>query len=220
MSELGAAELTELFRIVALRIGEARAALGELDGAIGDADHGTSMAEGFAALVRALSAASHAGTGAGDLFPVAAQSFLDAVGATTGPLYASAFLAAGQRFRGFETIPAESIPDLIPAFAEGIALRGKASPGDKTMLDVWRPAARAVAGARAQGAAPLAVLDAAVSAAEEGRDSTRAMIAALGRAARLGERTLGHIDPGAASAVVIIAALREGLAAHLSKGTG
>ncbi len=217
MRDLSAADVTDLFRTISLRIGEARAALGALDGAIGDGDHGNSMAEGFAALTRALGQAVREGKGAGDLFPTAAESFLNAVGATTGPLYASAFLAAGQRFSGMETIPAARIPELVAAFHDGIALRGKASPGDKTMLDAWRPAARAVAAA---GPDPLAALDAAVTAAEEGRDATRAMVAALGRAARLGSRTLGHIDPGAASAVIIIAGLREGLAAHIMRGAG
>lgn len=215
MTGLSAADVTDLFRTVSLRIGEARAALGALDGAIGDGDHGNSMAEGFAALTRALVTAAPEGKGAGDLFPIAATSFLDAVGATTGPLYASAFLSAGQRFSGMDTIPAARIPELIIAFHDGIAQRGKASPGDKTMLDAWRPAARAVAAA---GPDPLAAFAAAETAACEGRDATRAMVAALGRAARLGSRTLGHIDPGAASAVIIIAGLREGLAARLARG--
>lgn len=217
MTDLSAADVTDLFRTVSLRIGEARAALGALDGAIGDGDHGNSMAEGFAALTRALVTATREGKGAGELFPIAATSFLDAVGATTGPLYASAFLSAGQLFSGMDTIPAARIPELITAFHDGIARRGKASAGDKTMLDAWRPAARAQAAA---GPDPLAALAAAEAAANEGRDATRAMVAALGRAARLGSRTLGHIDPGAASAVIIIAGLREGLTARLARGAG
>lgn len=215
MPELSPADLTELFRIIALRIGEARAELAALDGAIGDGDHGASMAGGFAALTRALTIASREGKTAAELFPTAAQSFLDAVGATTGPLYASAFLAAGQRFQGLATLPLARLPELVIAFHDGIAARGKASPGDKTMLDAWRPAARAVA---ASSGDCLTRLSAAQRAAEEGRDATGSMIAALGRASRLGSRSLGHIDPGAASAVVIIAALREGASAFLSRG--
>ena len=218
MADLDAQQLTGLFRLMWLRIDEARHMLGQLDGAIGDADHGNSMADGLAAVVRALSHASSQGVGVGDLFPIAAESFLDAVGATTGPLYASAFLSAGRRYRGMQTLDVGDIPDLISAFASGIAARGKATAGDKTMLDVWGPAARAMANARASGKAPLAVLDAALSAAEEGREATRAMIATVGRASRLGQRTLGHVDPGAASAFIMIAAIRDGLAAHLARG--
>ncbi len=211
MARLNADQITDLFRAIAARLTEARTELGVLDGVIGDADHGNSMAEGFAAVVRASSAAAMSGAAAGDLFPVAAQSFLGAVGATTGPLYASAFMRAGQLFAGQRDIAAESIPDLIPAFEEGIRQRGKAQPGDKTMLDVWSPAAWAVQQAQAEGLGPLACLDAALLAAEEGREATRAMVASVGRAARLGQRTLGHVDPGAASATIIIAALRDAM---------
>lgn len=220
MDGLDAQQLIALFRLISLRLDEARQMLGQLDGAIGDADHGNSMAEGFAAVVRASAQASSQGARVGDLFDIAAESFLEAVGATTGPLYASALLSAGQRYHGMQSLHIAEIPDLIPAFARGIAARGKASAGDKTMLDVWAPAARAVVDAQAAGSAPLTVLDVALKAAEEGREATRAMIATVGRASRLGQRSLGHVDPGAASAVIIIAALRDGLALHLRQGAG
>lgn len=216
METLDAAQIVDLFRVIARRLSEARAELGALDGAIGDGDHGNSMAEGFAAVVRAGSDAVGAGVGAGDLFSIAGRALLDAVGATTGPLYASALLCAGQRFAGQTVIAVSDIPALVPAFTQGIGARGKASPGDKTMMDAWGPAARAVEGADD----PLDRLDRALAAAIDGRDATRAMVASVGRAARLGERSLGHVDPGAASAVVVIGALREGLAAHLARAGG
>lgn len=213
MTPLDANQIVDLFRVIARQLAEARAELGELDGAIGDADHGNSMADGFAAVVRATAQAAAGGTPAGDLFAVAGRSFLNAVGATTGPLYASALLRAGQQFAGLAAIPAEAIPGLVTAFATGIAERGKASPGDKTMLDAWAPAARAAD----MPGDPLTRMDRALRAAEDGRDATRAMVASVGRAARLGERSLGHVDPGAASAVIVIAALRDGLARHLTE---
>ncbi len=219
MQPFSADQVVALLRGVAARVAGARADLGALDGAIGDSDHGTSMAEGFAAVVRETAEAAGRGTAAGDLFPIAARAFLDAVGATTGPLYASAFLRAGQRFHGQTTLAAEDLPLIVAAFAEGIAERGKARAGDKTMMDVWGPAARAVEKSHAAGESPLPTMAAALRAAEEGRDATRAMIAAVGRAARLGERTLGHLDPGAVSATLIIAALHDGLAEHLARGT-
>ncbi|MFO1073281.1 MAG: dihydroxyacetone kinase subunit DhaL [Geminicoccaceae bacterium] len=214
MAPFSAIDLVDLFRVVAARLAEARGELAALDGAIGDADHGSAMAEGFAAVVRATQQAARAGAPAAELFPVAARSFLNAVGATTGPLYASAFLRAGQAFAGLAAIPPERLAELVAAFSAGIAERGQARLGDKTMLDAWAPAARAAA---AMAADPAAAMAAALRAAEEGRDATRAMVASKGRAARLGERSLGHLDPGAASAVIILAALHEGVLARLAR---
>jgi dihydroxyacetone kinase-like protein len=213
MEPLVASQIVDLFRVIARRLSEARAELAALDGAIGDADHGNSMAEGFAAVVRASSDAAARGAGADGLFSIGGRALLNAVGATTGPLYASALLRAGEHFAGQSAIAAEDMPALVAAFAQGIAERGKARPGDKTMMDAWGPAARAV---QAPGDA-LARLDRALDAASEGRDATRAMVASVGRAARLGERSRDHVDPGAASAVIVIAALREGLAQQLTQ---
>lgn len=213
MTALDSHQIVDLFRVIARRLAEARAELGALDGAIGDADHGNSMADGFAAVVRASAEAATRGSDVGDLFVVAGRSFLNAVGATTGPLYASALLRAGQRFAGQKTLAIADLPDLLAAFASGISDRGKARPGDKTMMDVWGPAARAAE----QPGPPRDRMARALRAAEDGRDATRTMVASVGRAARLGERSLGHVDPGAASAVIVIAALQEGLAHHLAQ---
>lgn len=216
MDPLASAQIVDLFRVIARRLDEARAELGTLDGAIGDADHGNSMAEGFAAVVRAGAEAASRDLPADQLLAICGRALLNAVGATTGPLYASAFQRAAQHFAGEQAIPAERLPDLVAAFAQGIAERGKARPGDKTMMDAWGPAARAV---EAPGDT-LQRLDRALAAAREGSLATRAMIASVGRAARLGERSLGHVDPGAASAVIVIAGLREALAQHLARAEG
>jgi dihydroxyacetone kinase-like protein len=209
MEHLTARHLVDLFRLIALRLSEARAELGALDGAIGDADHGNAMAEGFGAVVRATQAA-------GDVLPsellaLAGRSFLSAVGATTGPLYSSALTAAGRALQGRAELDAADIAGLIPSLSHGIAERGKASPGDKTMMDAWAPAARAVTEGQRSGLSPVECLRRAEQAAREGCEATRAMIASKGRAARLGARSLGHVDPGAASTVVLIGALREWL---------
>lgn len=207
METYGPRDLIDLFRLIALRLSEARIELGALDGAIGDADHGNSMADGFSAVVQATSAADDP-TPSG-IMAIAARSFLSAVGATTGPLYASALLSAAHDLEGKATLFASDVASLVPAFARGIAERGKARPGDKTMMDAWAPAARATAEAEKAGCSPLDRLRRAEAAAREGRESTRAMIAAVGRAARLGPRSLGHVDPGAASAVIVIGALHD-----------
>lgn len=217
MGAISAEDFVDIIRVVAARIDEAREALGELDGAIGDADHGASMAKGFAAVVHATREAADGGTGAADLLPIAARSFLNAVGATTGPLYASAFLAAGQAVARRPVLDDGDLVAILAAMADGIAVRGKAQPGDKTMVDAWGPAARAALAARETGRPLVETLAAAARAAAEGRDSTRAMVASKGRAARLGERGLGHVDPGAASAVIVIEAFRDGAEAVLSR---
>ena len=210
---LGPAQLITLFRIISERMTAARDELGVLDGVIGDADHGSSMAAGFSAVLRAVSQAE--GT-PGAIFSSAASEFLGAVGATTGPLYASALLRAAKLCGDRPQIPVADFPLLIPAFAEGITERGKARPGDKTMMDAWAPAARAVLSARERGEDPLSQMRAAVEAAREGAASTRAMVASRGRAARLGERSLGHTDPGAVSAVILIEAMHDLLARGLA----
>ncbi len=212
MAQITGRDIVDLFRLIALRLSEGRSELGALDGAIGDADHGNSMAEGFSAVVRATSAMTNAAPF--ELLMVAGRSFLSAVGATTGPLYASAMLAAGRDLEGKVTLEPADVVRLVPAFARGIAERGKARPGDKTMMDAWGPAARAATDALNAGLAPARCLSLAETAAREGCDATRAMVASIGRAARLGARSLGHVDPGAASAVIVIAALHEWLADH------
>ncbi|MDP2079608.1 MAG: dihydroxyacetone kinase subunit DhaL [Pseudotabrizicola sp.] len=212
MEDFSSRKLIDLFRLIAVRMSDARRELGALDGAIGDADHGNSMAEGFAAIVRAIAADDDRPPA--EVMLLAGQSFLSAVGATTGPLYASAMLAAANGLDGKTTVSAADVAGLVPAFADGIAKRGHARPGDKTMMDAWAPAARAVLEAEKAGLAPIVRLSRARAAAIAGRDDTRAMMAAVGRAASLGPRSLGHIDPGAASAVIIIAALHEWLHAQ------
>ncbi len=127
-----------------------KAELSRLDGAIGDADHGVSMALGFGAVVAALAAAPPADPAG--VFTAAARSFLDAVGASTGPLYATAFLRAGAASKGRASLDRDGVVAVLAAMARGIADRGKASPGEKTMLDAWAPAAAAAERAAARRA--------------------------------------------------------------------
>lgn len=210
-------DFLDLFRVVSLRIGERRERLGELDGAIGDADHGISMAKGFDAVIRHMEKGVALGAGVDELLAIASRAFLNAVGATTGPLYAGAFARAAQAFAGRREIADADLVDILAAMAGGIADRGKAVPGDKTMMDAWAPSIRAASAALSRAEGVAASLAAASRAASDGADSTKAMIASKGRAARLGERSLGHVDPGAASAVIVIDAIGEGYAALLRR---
>ncbi len=185
--------------------------LSELDGVIGDGDHGVTMEIGWKAVQKALDDA------AGDETVEAtckrmARAFLDAVGASSGPLYATAFLRAGTAVGGRLNLDAGAMADWIAAACQGIRDRGRAEPGDKTMIDAWVPAAEAARAAAAGGASTLETLKAARDAAEAGMKATADMEARRGRSAKLGQRSLGHVDPGAASTFVVLRAMADALA--------
>jgi dihydroxyacetone kinase-like protein len=199
MSDFTTRDLEALFEDLARRMEEERDHLCQLDGAIGDADHGIAMLQGMNAARDAVAALPD-GT-LQDKLNAAARGFLNAVGASSGPLYATAFMRAAKAAGPRRSIPREETPALITAMAEGISHRGKAQPGQKTMLDAWAPAAEAASG---EGPLP-GRLDRIAAAAEAGAQSTADMVAAVGRAARLGDRSLGHPDPGAISAAMIVA---------------
>lgn len=182
-----------------------------LDGLIGDADHGIAMALGFGA-ARAAVDGLEPGAEPTAVLNAAAKAFLSAVGASCGPLYATALMRAGAAVKGKAALDDGDVVAVVQAMATGIRDRGKAEPGQKTMLDAWAPAAEAAASARAEGQDLAGRLDAAAAAAREGAEATRGMVAAKGRAERLGERSVGHVDPGAASAVLVIEAMRRSLA--------
>ncbi|WP_054007113.1 dihydroxyacetone kinase subunit DhaL [Cypionkella psychrotolerans] len=183
---------TALFQALAARMTAERDALCALDGLIGDADHGIAMEQGMQAAAAAVPDLSTLQ----DQFNAAAKAFLNAVGASSGPLYATALMRAAKTAGPRAAMPAAETPSLIAAMAEGIAHRGKAEPGQKTMIDAWHPAAEA-----AKSGATWPEI---VAAAQAGADATAQMQATLGRAARLGARSLGHKDPGAVSACMII----------------
>jgi len=203
------ADLQRLFAMIAADIAVNRDRLCELDGVIGDADHGIAMDGGCQAAATAVAALDPATTEPATIFNTAAKAFLNAVGASSGPLYATAFLRAGAAVKGKSTLTDDDFVALLTAMADGIQQRGKAEPGEKTMLDAWKPAADAARNARQAGASLPASLAAATEAARTGCEATAAMLAAKGRASRLGERVLGHVDPGAASAVIIVAAMER-----------
>lgn len=200
-------DLTDLFRSLAERMAAEQSYLAELDGEIGDADHGVAMAGGFAAAARALGEAGEADQTLAQGLTLAASSLHNAVGATTGPLYASALLRAASALGAETQVPLSRLPEVIVAMAEGIATRGQGKPGDKTMVDAWAPAAHAARAGLQAGQPATEVLAAAARAAADGAQATRAMMASRGRAARLGPRSVGHLDPGAVSAAALLDSL-------------
>ena len=186
-------DLKALFVAFATRMAAERDHLCALDGAIGDGDHGIAMEQGMAAAAKA--AADTTGT-LQDICNAAAKAFLNAIGASSGPLYATGLLRVGKALGPMTSVPRSQILQIIPAIRDGISQRGKAEPGQKTMLDTWHAAAEAVlSGSTAPDVA---------AAARRGAASTENMVARMGRAERLQERSIGHPDPGAVSASMLV----------------
>ncbi len=211
MTDVNTAKLITLFGRIAEAIEADKDRLSRLDGVIGDGDHGITMSIGFSAVTEAL-AKLGAEADPTIVFNTAAKSFLNAVGASSGPLYATAFLRAGAAVKGKPSLDRDALVEVLAAITKGIQDRGKGLRGDKTMLDAWMPAVDAMQAAQAEGKGLKACFVAAVAAAEAGAEATKDMVASKGRASRLGERARGHLDPGAASAVVLLKAMADGLA--------
>lgn len=209
MAESASRFLSRMFQLIAMAMQAEKDHLSELDGAVGDADHGITMALGFAAVNSAVAKLDLDRVLPSEVLSAAASAFLDAVGASTGPLYATAFRKAAQVLKQDESLSPAGQVAIVEAIAQGIKDRGKGQRGDKTMLDAWIPAMEAAVAARERGAEPDEMWREIVDAGETGANATRSMVAARGRAARLGERSLGHVDPGAASAVIILRAMRD-----------
>jgi len=185
--------------------------LTQLDSAIGDADHGTNMRRGCRAAVEALAAAEPEDvTGFGRAI---AMKVISTVGGASGPLYGSFFLALGTAGGNTSSLDAGGTVAALKAAVEAVRTRGKAEPGDKTMLDALLPAIAAMEATLDEGGTLSEALAAGTSAAEEGMVATIPMLARKGRASYLGERSIGHQDPGATSSWLLIRSASETLAA-------
>jgi dihydroxyacetone kinase-like protein len=207
------AALTRWVQRFAQLVAEHRDELTALDSAIGDADHGTNMDRGMTAVVAALDAAPP--TGAGALLKQVGMTLVRTVGGASGPLYGTYFLRMATAVsEDAATLPAETLAKSFRAGLEGIVARGKAELGDKTMFDALAPAVDALEAELARGGDLRAALDAASAAADAGRDATTPLHARKGRASYLGERSVGHQDPGATSAALFVAAAAATLAAE------
>ena len=174
-----------------------------LDREIGDADHGENMNRGFGAANAKVGEGQFNNPAA--ILKLVATTLMSTVGGAAGPLYGTAFLRAAKVTDAPELNSADVV-GLLQAALDGIKLRGKATVGEKTMVDAWQPALEAAQAALAAGAEPVAVLQAAADAAAEGAESTIPLQATKGRASYLGERSIGHKDPGATSSHLILEA--------------
>ncbi len=186
---------------------EYRQRLTDLDAAIGDADHGTNMDRGFSAVAETLARNAPADPGA--ILQTAAALLIRTVGGAAGPLYGTFFLRASASCAGKAELEAADIAALFQAGLEGVQQRGKAAPGDKTMVDALLPAAQAMRQAIDGGTGVAGILQAGAAAAEQGMLATIPMRARKGRASYLGERSIGHQDPGATSACLLVKAAAD-----------
>jgi dihydroxyacetone kinase-like protein len=177
--------------------------LTELDAAIGDADHGINMDRGFNA-ARAALADETCPADMGDLLKAVAMMLIKTVGGAAGPLYGTFFLRAAAVCGGKTALAPADVAALFEAGLAGVVQRGKAQLADKTMVDALTPAVEAMQQAAAGGADMAAMLSAGVTAARQGMAATTAMQARKGRASYLGERSIGHQDPGASSAWLLV----------------
>ena len=200
---LDAAWARRWIELAAVDIAEQRDYLVDLDRAIGDGDHGENMDRGFKAAVEALGQAQPASVA--EVLKTVAKTLISTVGGAAGPLYGTAFLRASKA-AGDGDLDGAGVAAVIAGALDGIQARGKATTGEKTMVDAWTPALEAARAAAESGSDPAAVLEAAATAAEAGAAATEPMRATKGRASYLGERSIGHLDPGAVSTSLILRA--------------
>ena len=189
--------------LAAADIAEQRDYLVDLDRAIGDGDHGENMDRGFKAAVEALGQAQPGSVA--EVLKTVAKTLMSTVGGAAGPLYGTAFLRASKA-AGDGELDGAGVAAVIAGALDGVQARGKATTGEKTMVDAWTPALEAARAAAESGGDPAAVLEAAATAAEAGAAATEPMRATKGRASYLGERSIGHLDPGAVSTSLILRA--------------
>ena len=191
-------------------IAENKDHLTHLDAAIGDADHGINMDRGMTAVLGALDEAAPADISA--LCKQVGMTLVKSVGGASGPLYGTFFLRMAGALSADESVDAADFAKALRAGVEGVVQRGRAEAGDKTMFDALAPALDALDAALASGGGLAAALADATIAAEKGRDATEFMVARKGRASYLGQRSVGHVDPGATSATILIAAAASAFA--------
>jgi dihydroxyacetone kinase-like protein len=207
MSELGHEAVTDWLRRFAAAVAEHKAELVRLDTAIGDGDHGTNMDRGMRKVVEKLDGMD--GTDIGATLKAVGMTLVSSVGGAAGPLYGTLFLQMGTASAGRDSLDLEGWTAALDAGVQGVKMRGKAEPGDKTMLDALLPALEALRAAAADGAALPDALERSADAARAGMEATIPLEARKGRASYLGPRSVGHQDPGATSSHLLLRAAAE-----------
>jgi dihydroxyacetone kinase-like protein len=201
---VSAVQVDRWLRSFAALVAENRDHLTELDAAIGDADHGSNMDRGMSAATAALDDAAGAAPGA--LLTKVGMTLVSTVGGASGPLFGTLFMRMGQSLGDAPEVSPEDLAAAVRAGMEGVVARGRAELGDKTMYDALSPAVDALDAGLTEGDPLGQALARASAAAAAGRDATEPMLARKGRASYLGERSVGHLDPGAASIALLFEA--------------
>jgi len=202
-----AADVRAWIGAYARTISEHRVELVKLDTAIGDADHGTNMERGMKAAVEKVDATD--GDDIGALLKAVGMALVSKVGGAAGPLYGTLFLQMGMATTGRDSLDLAGWAGALEAGVKGVQARGKAEPEDKTMIDALLPAVEALRAAEGDGAALSDALRRSSAAAEEGMKATIPLEARKGRASYLGPRSVGHQDPGATSAHLLLQTAAE-----------
>jgi len=204
---IGRDDVLEWIKAVAKVLNENRDYLTSLDAAIGDADHGANMDRGFTAVMTKMPEISDKDIGT--VFKTVGMTLLSTVGGAGGPLYGTFFIQAGIKTSGKMELTLEDWQVALEAALAGVVMRGKAEPGDKTMVDALTPAVAALKKAAAESQPVSAALKSSAEAARQGMEATTPLVARKGRASYLGERSAGHQDPGATSSFLILKAAAD-----------
>ena len=199
----------DILQATAKRIEAEKAFLTELDNEIGDGDHGINLARGFAAVEKKLPELADKDIGA--ILKGVGMALVSSVGGASGPLYGTAYMKAGAAMKGKTELTPDDLAAAFDAAIGGVQMRGKAHEGEKTMLDAQIPASKAYKDALAAGKDVKAALGEAVEAARKGVEYTKTILATKGRASYLGERSIGHQDPGATSSLMILEEFEKAL---------
>lgn len=202
-------QLVEWLKTFRKLVGEQRNHLTELDSAIGDADHGANMDRGMGAVIAKIDETPSTTIDA--LFKMVGMTLVTTVGGASGPLYGTFFLRFGMAAGAVDELDGGALSAALRAGLGGVVARGKAEAGDKTMFDAMAPALDAFDAALAASDTTADAAKAAFDAAVIGRDATEPLVARKGRASYLGERSAGHIDPGATSTALLFEALADSL---------
>jgi len=196
-----------LMKLIAKDIEDNKEYLTELDTAIGDADHGINLSRGFHAVEAKLEDASAFAT-PGDVVKTTAMTLISTVGGASGPLYGTLLLKMSGALKE-ETITLGAFCDALEVGIEGVKARGRSTTGEKTMLDVLVPVLNSLRCSTADGLSAKEAFEKALVVAKIGYEYTKTIVATKGRASYLGERSLGHIDPGCMSSYIMLKAISE-----------
>ena len=202
-------KVIEILTQIATKIDENKGYLSELDATIGDGDHGINMSKGFKAVTEKLK--EDDGVDIAGILKKTGMALVSTVGGASGPLYGTAFMKSSMSINGKTEIDIKDFSNMLKDALDGIKMRGKATAGEKTMIDALEPALEAINKGIEQGLESKEILKLAKEAAYNGVEYTKTIIATKGRASYLGERSIGHQDAGATSSAIILETIYEAI---------